>query len=234
MEYNLSICSKYAQRIGNEVGWLENIIQAGIKVMNGGIIKTNPLSVAGVPWINLQAERSAHKMQIVYLVNLFESFMQDFIAEKDGLTETDINVKDFWKNYLSVERTAWDSYCRSLTYPVNTSNSFMNIRYSLFVIEARYSIKYPAYLTPVMKELGSLRNCLVHYDGELLHQDKGGKNFKDTLSETTSFLELDSTIDKITDIDKNGYLAKVTFDLQTFVELCGGRISRPFDHANEI
>lgn len=233
MTINSVTCANYSKRIGNEVGWLEQIVQEGIKAFESRIIPSDPVSVFGVIRLNKQAEHSAHRMQIVYLVNLFESFMHDFIGEKDGLSESQMNEKRFWETYLETERKMWDEYCTNHNEPINTSKSFMNIRYSVFVIEERYKIKYPSYLSPLVLELGSLRNCLVHYDGELLHQDKGGKYFKDTLSKTIDFLKVDPNSNRITEINRNGYLGKVTFDLATFIELCGGFIRRPIDHKNE-
>jgi len=231
MDNCLKICDNYAQRIGNEVGWVEQIIKDGIISINN---RATPQGKVPLLYLNSQAYHSVNRMQIVYLVNLFESFMQDFIGVKEGLNDTDMSEKDFWKNYLSEIRSNWDSYCQVETKAINTSTSFMNLRYSLFVLKQKYSIKYPTYLTPIVFELGSLRNCLVHYDGELLHKDKGGHRFKETLYGTLRFLELDDSVEKLVILNKNDYINKVTFDLQTFIELCGGRIRRPIDHNLEI
>ena len=232
MAINSVVCESYSRRIGNEVGWLEEIVQEGIKSIQSRTISSNPASVFGIPTLSKQAEFSSHKMQLVYLVNLFEAFMHDFIREKDGKTESEANGKEFWQKHLKIERQLWQTYCKDYGKPINISESFMNIRYSLFIIENKYKIKYPSYLSPLVSELGSLRNCLVHHDGDLSHQDKGG-SFKDTLSETINFLEIDSNCNRITEINKNGYLSKVTFDLATFIELCGGFIRMPENHKNE-
>lgn len=224
------MCENYARRIGNEIGWLGPLIDEGIKHFNNGYFNT-PWGKVSLIDLNIQAYYSLHKMQVVYLVNLFETFMQDFIGIKDGLSETDMEEKDFWKNYLSTIISDWNSY--QTNKAINNSTSFMNIRYSLFVLEKKYNLKFPSYLTPLVPELGSLRNCLVHYDGELLHKDKGGYLFNDTLSETLKFLEVGDTVKILTDINRNNYINTITSDLQTFVNLCGGRITRPIDHKNE-
>lgn len=103
-------------------------------------------------------------MQIVYLVNLFESFIQDYIGFKDNLTDKEMNEKDFWKQYHRQLISKWDNEYNSKSDIYSNSTSFMNIRFSLFILKEKYKLDYPSYLTRVIPELGSLRNCLVHYD----------------------------------------------------------------------
>ncbi len=68
----------------------------------------------------------------------------------------------------------------------------------------------------------------MHYDGELYREDKGGYGFRDTLSETLRFLGQDNP--KEVRINLNDSLVdKVTFSLQGFIYLCGGREGRTAD-----
>lgn len=218
----LELCDNYAQRIGNDVGWMTQLVKNGYySLMNSATPEGIPVMLS----LNTQALHASQKMQIVYLVNLFESFVQDFIAIKDNISEGDMNSNDFWKPYLREIIRKWDIYC-SRTLLFNKSTSFMNIRFSLFVLKEKYGIDLPTYLVPVIPELGSLRNCLVHYDGNLTKLDKGGKTFKETLSETLKFIHHPENVLCLRNLNTNDFINKVTFDLQKFVELCGGRITR--------
>ncbi|MGL5479687.1 MAG: hypothetical protein ACRDCB_11655, partial [Clostridium sp.] len=94
-------------------------------------------------------------------------------------------------------------------------------RFSIYVLKRRYGISYPKGLSNLILELGSLRNCIVHHNGNLLLKDKGGKYlFKDTLVETIRFLNIKNE-DNICDFINYEYIKKVTFELQSFIELCG-------------
>lgn len=222
-----SVCEVYSRRIGNEVGWLSNVVNSGTDKIN---ISSTPLGKLFLGALNNQAKFASCKMQIVYLVDLFDAFMQDYIEARDNVEMVAINRPNFFRDHLKSLDTAWSTFC-SQNHPLNQSKSFMNITYSLFVIENKYGIKYPSYLSPLVLELGSMRNCLVHYDGELSHNDKGGDPFRKTLNRTLKYINFSG--DKINDININNYINKVIFDLQTFVDLCGGKIDRPGEQANE-
>lgn len=219
---NSPVCDRYSTRIRNEIGWLSEVIKAGVNAISKDIMG------AFFTGLNNQAQSASSKMQIVYLVNLFESFMHDFIAEKDGLSESETNKKNFFTEYLKSERELWNDYCNKEDKAINTSTSFMNLRYSLFVINERYNIKYPSYLTSLVFELGSLRNCLVHYNGELFHEDKGGKYFIETLEKSLKHLEIDEKSKTIIGIKKSDkyFITLITQNLAEFIELCGGKIER--------
>lgn len=230
MDNCYEICRHYAQRVGNEVGWVVQLINDGIFSMQN---RATPIGKSILPDLNRQALMAINHMQIVYLVNVFESFMQDFIVAKDGLSDADVSKDKFWVTHLCNVRDEWDSYCQSQVKPLNTSNSFMNLQYSLFTLETKYNIRYPSYLTPAVAELGSVRNCLVHHNGDLLRKDRGGYLFKDTLCITLKLINVDKSTNSLNIIDKNDYMNKVIYDLQTFIELCGGNIRRPKEHALE-
>ena len=85
----------------------------------------------------------------------------------------------------------------------------------------------------MVPELGSLRNCLVHHEGNLLSKDKGGQLFKDTLTETLRFLDLNEMNNQIISLNENDFVNKVIFDLQDFVALAGGRVHRKMEYNNE-
>lgn len=224
------VCESFSRRIGNEVGWVDNVAKAGATSIQAS---ATPAGVIPLLSLNTQALLAIRKMQICYLDDLFEAFMQAFIAAKDSITESEMAQNGFWRNYLKAEITQWNVFCTH-NKPINESSSFMNIRYSLFILEVKYGIKFPTYLTPMILELGSLRNCLVHNDGKLQIHDSGCNGyFSDTLSETLSYLRIDaSNADEILIPIESDFVYKVTFDLQTFVDLCGERISRPIDHNN--
>lgn len=225
------ITLEYSKRIGNDVGWMTQLIERGNeKMMKSAVPKYAHLMHS----LNNQAIQASYKMQIVYLVNLFESFIEDYIGFKDNLTESEIIKKDFWKDHLSSVTSKWDTYCKSKKEVYNNSTSFMNIRYSLFLLKDKYNLDFPSYLTPAIPELGSLRNCLVHYDGDLTRMDKGGHLFKDTLRETLQLLQMNCNENRLENLNINGFIDKVTFDLQTFIDLCGGRINRQEEHNREL
>ena len=225
------ITLEYTKRIGNDVGWMTQLIERGNAYM---IKSTVPKYVHHMLSLNNQAIRASYKMQIVYLVNLFESFIQDYIKFKDDLTESEMNKKDFWKQYLGTVISNWDTYCKIKNEDYNNSTSFMNIRFSLFILKDKYNLDFPCYLTPVIPELGSLRNCLVHYDGDITRMDKGGPLFKDTLRETLKLLQVNNNENRLENLNVNDFINKVTFDLQTFIDLCGGRITRQEEHNREL
>lgn len=64
--------------------------------------------------------------------------------------------------------------------------------------------------------------------------DKGGDLFKKTLIETIKFLQLGINDSRIENLNINSFIDKVTFDLQAFIDLCGGRITRPNEHSKEL
>ena len=225
----IDICREYSKRLGNDVGWMTQLIERG----NESMIKSAvPKYKSQMHSLNNQAVRASYKMQIIYIVNLFESFIQDYIGFKDGLTEYDMSKKDFWKQYLSSVIKKWNTSCKDKNEAYNNSTSFMNIRYSL--LKDKYNLDFPSYLTPVIPELGSLRNCLVHYDGDLNRMDKGGFLFKETLKETLKLLQMNNIENRLDNLNNNNFINTVTFDLQTFVDLCGGRITRQKAHDEEM
>lgn len=211
-----SVCLKYAQKVGNEVGWLEEIILAGMKSIKPAGPSMEPL----LKDMHYQAYYAALNMQIVYLVNIFDFFVQDYIKTKDCLSEEDLQIRGFWLDYLSPIIRSWDSYCQSTTDAVNTSRSFMNLSFSFYVLERKYGVCCQSDKKHLLSELGSLRNCLVHHSGELCHKDKGGNTFRYTLARTLEHLEIGDEIERITDLRKNKYVSKVTFGLQDFIYSC--------------
>ncbi|APU10468.1 hypothetical protein A5M85_09285 [Cellulophaga lytica] len=81
-----------ASRLGNEIGWMSKLIKNGKDVLNK---LTNPKHKNSMFGLSDQAVVSSQKMQIVYLVNLFKYFMQDYISIKDELPETKVNQNRF-------------------------------------------------------------------------------------------------------------------------------------------
>lgn len=225
------LCQKYAMRVGNEIGWMSKVIKHGYDYLNHSANSTYKKQMLS---LNNQALLASQKMQIVYLVNLFESFMQDYITIKGGLSEMDLNQNDFRGTHLNSEISKWNQAYKTNKEAYSNSTSFMNIRFSLFVLNEKYGLSYPSYLSNTIPELGSLRNCLVHCDGDITSKDKGGHTFRETLVETLKYLEIGKREVKLISLDKNDFINKVVFDFQTFIELCGGRITRPDDHKKYI
>lgn len=143
------ICDTYARRVGNEVGWSGEVTTAGIKTLTA---RAAPRYKMSMKLLNEQAGDAICRMRVVYLVNLFEYFMQDFIQVKDCLEKNETDIRGFWDKHLSEINGSWNLLCDSNTQPINKSTSFMNIRYSLFVLENKYEIKYPSSLTPLVPE----------------------------------------------------------------------------------
>lgn len=210
----VSVCRKYSRRIGNEVGLPDMLLENKIDEM----IERNTLkNEESIRILNMQAKQANYKKSIIYLMSLFESFMQDYISEIEGFSNKKIDINKF----LDEEKRKWQSYSRNLNEPISTSTSFMNVRFSIYVLRRRYGISYPKGLSNLILELGSLRNCIVHHNGNLLLKDKGGKYlFKDTLVETIRFLNIKNE-DNICEFINYEYIKKVTFELQSFIELCG-------------
>ena len=77
------ICDTYARRVGNEVGWSGEVTTAGIKTLTA---RAAPRYKMSMKLLNEQAGDAICRMRVVYLVNLFECFMQDFIRVKDCLS----------------------------------------------------------------------------------------------------------------------------------------------------
>jgi len=103
----------------------------------------------------------------------------------------------------------------------------MNIRFSLFILKEKYAIEFPSFFSQCIPELGSLRNCIVHHDGNLLKSDSGGVSFRESLKNTLIHLGLSPDTKKLVDLSKNKFTDAVVFDLQNFIELCDRRIRKP-------
>lgn len=214
-DYN-PICLKYSMRIGNEAGFLGELVNLGYESMYR---RTLTHSKDMMKILSDQAIRASLAMEIVYLVNLFESFMTDLIIYRDSLDEDIASSDNGLKQHLKETNSQWQEFIRKNNDAVNTSTSFMNIRYSLFVLERKYGIKFPFHwLCNAIPELGSLRNSLVHHNGNLDKTDKGGNFFRDTLRNTISMnMEENSYI-----VLNQEFVNKVIFDLQDFVAYVGG------------
>ena len=206
-------CKEYSKRIGNEVAWGDMLLEAKLDEIISNFTEEYK---QGIIELNKQAKQGSYKKSIIYLLSIFEAFMKDFILEIEKKEEE----KDI-ENILSTNKKNWANYCKGCNSSINKSTSFMNIRYSLFILENRYGIKYLQDLTNLVLELGSLRNCIVHHDGNISHTDKGGEcSFKDTLKETISFLKMNKNDDNICDFITYEYVKKVTFDLQKIIIEC--------------
>lgn len=209
------VCNKYAKRIGNEVGWSDMLLEDKLDEVIPNIKEEYRDAITN---LNIQAKQGSYKKSIIYLLSLFESFMQDFILEKENNSTKEIKIKEL----LIDDIKEWKLYCDTEDSAISTSTSFMNIRYSLFILKRRYEIEYPTELTNLVFELGSLRNCIVHHNGNISHIDKGGKClFRDTLEKTIDFLKMNKNENNICEFITYDYVNKVTFDLQKFIERCG-------------
>jgi hypothetical protein len=220
-----SLRKNYSRRIGNEVGFLSHIIEKGCENVIQNSTQSGKIILADM---NIQVNKAAARMQIVYLVNLFESFMEDFIISKDKIHHKQLHGKNFWSQYLSDDNKEWARYAREKEIPDSTS--FMNMKYSLYILEKKYGIEFPSYFTPCISELGSLRNCLVHHDGNITKTDRGGIPFSKSLENTLHILGVDSNSTYLCELNKNKFLNKVIFDLQKFVGFCCGVICMPDLH----
>ncbi|MGL5477558.1 MAG: hypothetical protein ACRDCB_00715, partial [Clostridium sp.] len=127
----VSVCRKYSRRIGNEVGLPDMLLENKIDEM---IERDTLKNEESIRILNIQAKQANYKKSIIYLMSLFESFMQDYISEIEGFSNKKIDINKF----LDEEKRKWQSYSRSLNEPISTSTSFMNVRFSIYVLKRRY------------------------------------------------------------------------------------------------
>jgi hypothetical protein len=157
---------------------------------------------------------AARNMQIIYIVDMLEIFMKDYISLRDQVEVVD------WKEYLKEFQSKYERYVNINNLKVSKSNSLMNINFSRFILEEKYFIQFPESSTSVISELGSLRNCLVHHDGDVNFKDKGNFFYYDTLDKTIKELKfLDINTGKILLNDE--FVMKVIKEIQDFLAICG-------------
>lgn len=216
------LCAEYSRRVGNEIDFSDLIYDQGFKQMRSGII-SNPIGALDLLY---QSKNAINKMKITYLVDLFDSFMAHFVCLKEGLIYEDFYDDRLIKEILRGDREQWANHCLGHTN-LNTSISFMNLRFSIFVLKNRYSIEYPSYFSDLVLELGSLRNCLVHNNGFINKKDNGSAPFKNTLAKTIEYLYPNcNTPPERIDINNKKYLKLVIYDVRDFIAYCGGIIKR--------
>lgn len=225
MTVKLKIEEKYEMRIGNEVGFISDILKIG---HNNFFYKVEP--EFNQPVINLlnQVVNASYCMRIVYLVNLFDSFMQEYICFKDRLNIVEMDNSNYLSNHLKYINEKWNNFVKESTnyYTINKSTSFMNIRYSLFVLKEKYNIRFPSNLCSAIPELGSLRNCIVHHNCDIFTKDKGGRLFTETMKESLKTLTIINSKVILTD----EFVNTVTYDLQAFVASIGGRLYKNMEY----
>ncbi len=192
------ICLEYERRIGTEVLWVSELTKNGSDVL-GHLNKNNP----SMNYLNEIAIQTISKMQITYVVNIFESFVQGFICQKDNLDKYQTSENKFWDTHLKETQSEWDNYCNNSEEELSSSKSFMNVRYSLFVLEKKYGLQTNN-LPKTLLELGSVRNCIVHHNSDLSKLDKGGKSmFRKTIYHTLKLLGIRETENQLIFLDKN-------------------------------
>lgn len=221
-----TLCDRFTARIGNEAGLVNWIFDIGCKQAISGITAYH------IPVLQTigQAQRSLAQMRIICLVDLFDAFMTQFICAKEHINLSEIN------RYNTLQSKQLKGLCdlwikEAKKRKANKSTSFMNLQFSLFILEQKYQIRIPDnYYPKLILELGSLRRCLVHCDGRLDSTDIGNLSFKHTLQNTLGFLypDLQAMPEEI-NINNKEYLDVVITHTQYFISYCGGHISKPVE-----
>ncbi|MGN7785827.1 hypothetical protein ACTJIJ_14970 [Niabella sp. 22666] len=205
----LPLNNAYAGRIGNECLWLIQAARGGFQKLSQQFKGEHSNFIDSV---NANSEQFMYKISIVYIVNLMESFMKDFICYKEGLTNAE-DDKSAFEQIKASQDAAFSTYISGLQ--INNSKSFMNLHYSLFFLKNKYGVHFTVRHPEAMRELGSLRNCIVHSDEKLSKKDKGGLLFSQTMPNTLELLPQDN--DKITDYNHGRFTEIVIEDMQAFL-----------------
>lgn len=196
----------YAGRIGNECLWLFEVIKSGEQMLS---TRSIPKQNQAIILLNRESMQSACKMAIVYVVNLFESFMQDFVCSKERI--------DIVSDRNLFEQIIKEEFATFLTgvsgEKTNTSKSLMNLHFSFFILHHKYGIRFPSNFS--ILELGSLRNCIVHHDGYLDKKDRGGNSFYETMPKILAKLSLSNN--RIENYNKSNFTIDIIQDIQNFV-----------------
>ncbi|AHV97079.1 hypothetical protein [Paenibacillus sabinae] len=184
-----AVCSKFKRMLNDEIAAgeffqdlkLESALKKDLITPEGkqsmGLPVDAPLSMYDLTRPALEA---LPKFRFMYLVSLFEAFVQEYIAERKGISLDDL------KNSLTNERSTWQ---RLNGHTSVGSTSYYNVRFVNWLLNELYSIQIQSVIETLTLEMGDLRKCLVHHGGEITKQD-----FVDGLKATCLQLGLPSII----------------------------------------
>jgi len=100
-------------------------------------------------------------MRFIYLCSLFEAFVKEYICMKSST-----NFEEFRKTVLNKHSKTWEQYTNKNKRKRGT-NSLLNFHYINFIFEKEYGFTIDDNLNDVTKEIGFLRNVVVHDTGEI-------------------------------------------------------------------
>ena len=101
------------------------------------------------------------KLRFIYLLSLLEALGKEYIAARDGVSADEVS------RHLSNEKSTWQE--KEPPGPRH-STSLYNSAFLAFVLTARYSVKFGSDISPCFWEIGPLRNCVVHHQGEIVNE----------------------------------------------------------------
>jgi hypothetical protein len=178
-KYKSVICNIYERRINNEIAagefsadhYLVNALKNNFVTAEGkaslGIPTDYPLSMYEV---HKKTVDILQKIRFIYLLSLLEAFFQEYICERDGVILIDLKAS------LSNETSLWSIQSNK------DSSSFYHLPYVAFLLKTKYQIDLSSSIEKVIFEMGLLRNCIVHHDGEII-----SSYFLNGLVETANF-----------------------------------------------
>ncbi|PEO58306.1 hypothetical protein [Bacillus wiedmannii] len=197
---NHPICKKFYERILEEFVVPFDLKGPIVDEYLKGITKIDSLKVSldkpdakNLYEIFSKSDSAEIKMKIVYLSNLMEAFMKEYIANKEG------------KKFSEVKNVINDAIKNDYKNPHN--ESILHIDYCIVIMDSYYSKdlrKLVGYderpigvfdetkgdinklISPLFLELGKFRHLLVHYDGNLenIETDQRKKEFEQYLKAT--------------------------------------------------
>lgn len=175
------VCYKFERKINNEIAAamqfsFDNMVaaaldsfiklnEAGQKVFNGSVSQTLKPAILVM-----------EKMRFIYMCSIFEAFVKEYISYKSNVDIGEVKEKVLnkynkeWKIYTDLHQTG--------------TNSLLNLYYVNYIFENEYNFSFINEINDISKEIGILRNVLVHDDG--IVQGK----FIVLLHETLSYLDL--------------------------------------------
>ncbi len=151
---------------------------------------------------------SLTKMRLIYLINLIEGFFKEYIRFKlSGKNETEI------KNELKEIANDWQG---RESNPHKRKTSYMNIQYSIFVLEEKFGIQFTEFYQEkkYFLEAGTLRNCITHHQSYIKDT-----NMLDALRETSNMLSLELNVGSKVEISQNLLWAYIGSARQ-LIEIC--------------
>lgn len=160
-------CNKFDRMIGNEIHYWDFLNEKLIEMLKYTPLNPKINKIIGLPdniQFNMtfdpmtqQTLNAFPKMRFIYLTTLFDGFIKEYIAERQGIEYVPgtTNLKEL---YFKTKNTEWkNKKCGS--------DSFYNLRYVQYILKYLYDIDFEGLMNKVTMEIGDVRNCIVHNNG---------------------------------------------------------------------